>query len=122
MHVGQMLRKLRKEQRLTLLDVKERTGLSVSFLSDIERGRTNPSLDSLQKLSDFYDVPITTLLMEQPKEPLPGFAEFVEEVNPSEEMKEILLSIERRAEERALTKEDWKKFYYSLLVLLGREK
>lgn len=121
MHIGSTLRRLRKTNQLTLLDVKEATGLSVSFLSDMERGRTNPSIESLQKLASFYDVPIESLLMEYPSEELPGFAEFVEEENPSEDMQVLLRSIERRAGQRATTKEDWKEFYYTLRMMLGRE-
>jgi transcriptional regulator with XRE-family HTH domain len=50
----QTLRTLRKLRELTLKEVAADTGLSVSFLSDIERGRTNPSFDTLTKLAKRY--------------------------------------------------------------------
>lgn len=48
------LRALRVAHRLTLAEVAEQTGISVSFLSDVERGRTDPSLETLRKLAASY--------------------------------------------------------------------
>jgi len=48
--LGQRLRKLRKEQRLSLAQLGERSGVSVSMLSHIERGQTTPSLKSLDRI------------------------------------------------------------------------
>jgi len=52
------LKWLRKMRRLTLREVAESTGLSISFLSDIERGRTQPSITTLQKLTQVYNGPL----------------------------------------------------------------
>lgn len=52
------LRGIRKCKRLTLLNVSEATGVSVSFLSDLERGKIRPSLNTLEKLAAFYGVPV----------------------------------------------------------------
>lgn len=41
---------LRKTNELTIKQLAERTGLSISYISDIERGRTLPSIDTLDKL------------------------------------------------------------------------
>ena len=62
-HRGSMIRRMRKSQNLTLADFAEKTGLSLSFLSQIERGIINPSIISLRKialtlgttLSSFFD-------------------------------------------------------------------
>ncbi len=59
--VHAMLRGIRKGKRLTLLNVSEATGVSVSFLSDLERGKTRPSLDTLEKLAAFYGVAVGEL-------------------------------------------------------------
>lgn len=48
-NLGQLLRDLRKQEGKHLRDVAEATGLSVSFLSDAERGRVKPSLATLDK-------------------------------------------------------------------------
>lgn len=42
-HLGEMVRKARKEQGLTLEMLAERCGVSKSMLSQIERGAVNPT-------------------------------------------------------------------------------
>lgn len=60
--VGFKIKLLRKQQRLTLKELSEKSGLSVSFISDIENNRRNPNLQNLNKLSDSLGVPVTNLL------------------------------------------------------------
>ncbi len=50
------LKRLRKMHKMTLKDVANHTGLSISFVSDIERGVTNPSIDTIDKLAACYGV------------------------------------------------------------------
>jgi transcriptional regulator with XRE-family HTH domain len=45
---------LRHSRNLTLKGVAAGTGLSVSFLSDIEHGRGNPTLETLEQIAEFY--------------------------------------------------------------------
>lgn len=58
------IRTVRKQQKMTLAQVAEVTGLSISFLSDLERGRTNPSLSTLKRLAACYGVQVAYLLEE----------------------------------------------------------
>ena len=124
MQLGTKLRMLRKKRGYTLADVSNEIGLSVSFLSDVERGRTRPSLDSLEKLASFYQMTINDLLGEvdlgKGRGPPPGFEEFLKEIEVDEELVDLLLKVERRARERPQTKEDWLEYYYSLKRILGR--
>lgn len=128
MRLGNELRHLRKLRRLTLLEVSEQTGLSVSFLSDIERGRTNPSLESLEKLAGCYGVSFNEIFEDAKfgqsqdlKIYPPGFEAFLETMpDVDEEMRELILRVEHRAQRRSETKEDWIQLYYSLKTLLGR--
>jgi transcriptional regulator with XRE-family HTH domain len=53
-------RNARTSRGLLLADVAAGTGLSVSYISDIERGRTAPSLHTLGTLERFYGIPETT--------------------------------------------------------------
>ncbi len=53
--IGEKLRELRLRQRLKLKDVAERAGLSIGFLSLLERSQTNASIATLQKLAKLYD-------------------------------------------------------------------
>lgn len=50
--LGRAIRRLRKERGMTLADVSAVAGLSVSLLSQIERARTDPSLDSLRDIAE----------------------------------------------------------------------
>lgn len=54
--IGGMFKLLRKSQKRTLKDVSEATNLSVSFVCDVEKGRTLPSLATIEKLADAYGV------------------------------------------------------------------
>ena len=65
---GSMIRRLRKSQNLTLAELAEQVGLSLSFLSQVERGLINPSINSLRRialalgtpLSHFFEEPEST--------------------------------------------------------------
>jgi transcriptional regulator with XRE-family HTH domain len=48
---GRLLRALRMERQLTQEELAFRAGMDVSYLSDLERGRWNPSLAMLVDLS-----------------------------------------------------------------------
>lgn len=48
--VGERLRAIRQLRRRTLKEVADRAGLSESFLSQVERGRTSASISSLQRI------------------------------------------------------------------------
>jgi transcriptional regulator with XRE-family HTH domain len=62
--IAARLKEKRKERGLTLVRVSELTGLSVSFLSDIEVGRSSPSLSTLAKLTECYQTTIAELCIE----------------------------------------------------------
>ncbi|WP_313893724.1 XRE family transcriptional regulator [Psychrobacillus sp.] len=50
--VGQVLKSLRKERKLTLKTLAEQTNVSISFLSQVERGKSSVTLESLKKIAD----------------------------------------------------------------------
>lgn len=56
--LGNRLHKRRNEMQLTLRDLAAKTELTPSFLSQLERDLTNPSLSSLQRISDALGVPM----------------------------------------------------------------
>jgi len=59
--VGERLRELRRRRRATLRTVAERSGLSESFLSQVERGRSNASIASLRRIADALGVSVADL-------------------------------------------------------------
>jgi transcriptional regulator with XRE-family HTH domain len=54
--IGQKMKELRKEKKLTLREIAEQTGLSISFLSQVERMKSSLTLESLKKISDVLEV------------------------------------------------------------------
>jgi DNA-binding transcriptional MerR regulator/quercetin dioxygenase-like cupin family protein len=61
---GQRLRALRLKRGLSLAEVAERTGLSTSFLSAVERGLARISVGNLFKLADAYGTTVPGLTTE----------------------------------------------------------
>ncbi|KKB41550.1 helix-turn-helix domain-containing protein [Bacillus thermotolerans] len=53
--IGLKMKELRKGKKLTLKTLAERTGLSISFLSQVERGKSSVTLESLKKIADALD-------------------------------------------------------------------
>lgn len=64
--MGERLRQTRKSRSLTMQEVADGAGLSVGFISQIERGLTVPSLSSLVSISQVLETPVSAFL-EQPR-------------------------------------------------------
>ena len=62
MNIGEKIREIRKQNNLTLKDVHNKTGLSISFISDIEHGRRKPSITNLKVISEGLNISMTYLL------------------------------------------------------------
>lgn len=62
--LGDRIRARRKELRLSQGELAERAGVTASFISQVERGVTSPSIDSLYKISQALDQPIFQFLLE----------------------------------------------------------
>ncbi|AEG60379.1 helix-turn-helix domain-containing protein [Desulforamulus ruminis] len=58
--ICEKIQMLRNQQNLTLKELSVKTGLSVSFLSQVERGTSSLAITSLKKIADAFNVPITT--------------------------------------------------------------
>lgn len=59
---GVALKSLRRERRLSLQEVASATGISASFLSIVENGKSDITLGRMMKLASFYDVHVSDLL------------------------------------------------------------
>ncbi|WP_417898787.1 XRE family transcriptional regulator [Bacillus haimaensis] len=57
--IYQKIKELRIKNNITLKQLSEKTDLSVSFLSQIERGTSSLAINSLKKIADAFDVNIT---------------------------------------------------------------
>jgi transcriptional regulator with XRE-family HTH domain len=63
--IGEHLRARRHELGLSLRDLADRLGVSPSLISQIERGRANPSVSTLYQLVGELDVSLDELLFEE---------------------------------------------------------
>lgn len=57
MEIGPKVRYLRKQQKLTLQELAQKAQISVSYLGDIEKGRSNPSIDTLLNIAKALETP-----------------------------------------------------------------
>ena len=66
--VGQKIRDSRKSKRISLEQLSTGTGLSVSFLSQMENGKLNVSLANIKKIADFLDVRLVNFFEDEDNE------------------------------------------------------
>lgn len=60
--LGTNIREYRKKLNLTIKELAERTGLSIGYISQVEREEAEPSLSSLRKIAGEFDVPVYVLM------------------------------------------------------------
>ncbi len=60
--LAERLRLLREQKSFTQGDIESRTGLRRCYISRVERGRTIPSLETLEKLAHSLDLPLYQFL------------------------------------------------------------
>jgi DNA-binding transcriptional MerR regulator/quercetin dioxygenase-like cupin family protein len=63
--IGRRLSRLRQKHGHTLAEVGKKTGVSVGFLSSLERGYSKPSIATLQKLAKFYDTNVLSFFADK---------------------------------------------------------
>jgi transcriptional regulator with XRE-family HTH domain len=68
MIIGDRLRELREEKKLSQGDVEKRTGLLRCYVSRVENNHTVPAVETLEKLARAFEVPLYQLFYEG-KEP-----------------------------------------------------
>ncbi len=60
---GIRLKSYRKSKKMTLKELSEETGLSVGFLSKIENGFGNPSINNVQKICYALGITVNDLMI-----------------------------------------------------------
>ena len=60
--IGNKIKSERLNKSLKQKELAVRAGISISYMSDIERGRTNPSVQTLKKISDALDIKVSKLI------------------------------------------------------------
>jgi transcriptional regulator with XRE-family HTH domain len=62
--IGDKIREVREKRKMTLKDVAGRVEVSESLISQIERGRVSPAMDTLLRIVDALDMDIEYLFAE----------------------------------------------------------
>jgi transcriptional regulator with XRE-family HTH domain len=69
MVIGDRLRELRAEKKLSQGDIEKRTGLLRCYISRVENGHTVPAIETLEKLARALEVPLYLLFYDGDKPP-----------------------------------------------------
>lgn len=64
--IGQLLKDLREERGWSLRELGLVVGMNKSYLGDIELGKRNPSINSLEKIVAGYDLTVKGFLAKMP--------------------------------------------------------
>lgn len=132
MKLGERLRRIRKEHKMTLKNLSQLADLSVPYLSEMERGAVNPSVETLQKVAKAYNMTVRELfngvegLGESASVVYPeGFESFLKEFESSygidDDWKELLMKINFRGR-RPSSQREWLELYLSLSRILSSQE
>jgi transcriptional regulator with XRE-family HTH domain len=66
--IGERVAELRKEHRYSIRKLAEKAGVSASLVSDVERGKVEPSITTLKRLSDALGTTLTFFFSEPAEE------------------------------------------------------
>jgi len=69
MIIGERLRALRDEKKLSQGDVEKKTGLLRCYVSRVEHGHTVPSVETLEKMARALEIPMYKLFYESEEPP-----------------------------------------------------
>lgn len=128
MKLEERIRELRLHRNLTLKEMAILTDLSVSFLSDVERGRTTPSLRTIETLASAFQISVTDLLSvvafggESNESNLPaGLDELINDPEFKDEIDEEWIQLLRKIQLRGIrpqTKREWMELYIYMKRIL----
>ena len=70
MIIGDRLREMREEKKLSQGDIENRTGLLRCYISRVENGHTVPAIETLEKIARALEIPLYQLFYDGEKPPL----------------------------------------------------
>ncbi len=121
MQINDRIRVLRKEKGLTLKQLASASGLSLPFLSEVERGESNPSLESLESIARGLSINIEELLIDTEIKTSGTIPPTLESAISSGKIPpdwaQTLKNIQHRGHQPQ-TEDDWITLYYSVRKVL----
>ena len=70
MIIGERIRLLREQKKLSQGDIEKRTGLLRCYISRVENGHTVPAIETLEKLARAMEVPLYQLFYDGEEPPV----------------------------------------------------
>ncbi|MFS0783734.1 helix-turn-helix domain-containing protein [Bacillus sp. 1P06AnD] len=96
MKIGDRVKKIREEKKMSMSELAEKAGVAKSYLSSLERNlQNNPSVQFLEKITGVLGVPVDSLLHDKQSE---------------ESLDSEWLQIVEEAMKSGVSKEDFKEF------------
>jgi transcriptional regulator with XRE-family HTH domain len=116
-HFGDKIREIRERKQLTLKEVAGRAALSESLISQIERNRISPAIDTLLKIVDILDIDLNYIFSDFKKE------RSIHLVRASERNKLVMDNVIYEQLSRTVsTEEEHEMEAYFLEIPVGAEK
>ncbi len=129
MTIGQRIREIRRERELTLKQLADKSGLTLTYLSDVERNQTRPSLKALLRIAGALEVSMADLLSGVEEfgtatdEALPaGLRELKDDPTIASQLDDDWLQTLQRLNyrgKRPQTKEEWQEIFMYLRRILN---
>ncbi len=129
MTIGQRIREIRRERELTLKQLADKSGLTLTYLSDVERNQTRPSLKALLRIAGALEVSMADLLSGVEEfgtatdEALPaGLRELKDDPTIASQLDDDWLQTLQRLNyrgKRPQTKEEWREIFMYLRRILN---
>jgi transcriptional regulator with XRE-family HTH domain len=69
MVIGERLRELREEKKMSQGDIEKRTGLLRCYISRVENGHTVPAIETLEKMARAFEIPLYQLFYQGEEPP-----------------------------------------------------
>jgi transcriptional regulator with XRE-family HTH domain len=69
MMIGDRLRDMREEKKLSQADIEKRTGLLRCYISRVENGHTVPAIETLEKMARALEIPLYQLFYDSEEPP-----------------------------------------------------
>src|SRR6266699_3319640 len=70
MIIGDRLRELREEKKLSQGDIEKRTGLLRCYISRVENGHTVPAIETMEKMARALEIPMYQLFYDGDEPPV----------------------------------------------------
>src|SRR5216683_497968 len=70
MDIGNRLRSVREEKKLSQGDIEQRTGLLRCYISRVENGHTVPAIETLEKMARALELPLYQLMYDGQEPPV----------------------------------------------------